>query len=234
MNRIARVGNTVRRPAGFWTPAVHCLLNHLERTGFPGSPRVVGADAEYETLTFVDGDAPVVSPDSGILASVGALVRRYHDAARTFVPPEWARWQQTSVPTVGSLVCHNDLYLGNIVFDGREAVGIIDFDFAHPAHPLWDLAMAAWHWVPLSFEKMGELVPESDWSARLRLFVDSYGVAPEQRLTVFSIATELTRRMRDKRTREGVSTERFDESLAALDRQFDAIVDALSSPRPRC
>jgi hypothetical protein len=26
---VVRVGDTVRRPAGVWTPAVHALLNHL-------------------------------------------------------------------------------------------------------------------------------------------------------------------------------------------------------------
>lgn len=227
MDRIARVGNTVLRPAGYWTPAVHALLNHLARSGFAGSPRVLGADSEYETLSFVAGEATVVSADDGVLASVGALIGRYHEAARTFVPPAWARWQPTSIPTVGSLVCHNDLCLGNVVFDGRQAVGIIDFDFAHPADPLWDIAMAAWHWVPLAFDRLSESVPESQWPARLRLFVDSCGVDPARRVDVLSIAQDLTRRMRASRVRDGQPTARFDESLAALGRQFDAMVNAL-------
>lgn len=227
MDRVLRVGNTVRRPAGFWTPAVHALLNHLERVGFVGSPRVLGADSEYETLTFVNGDATVVSADDAVLASVGALIRRYHDAVASFVPPEWARWQPTSVPTTGELVCHNDLYLANVVFDGPDAVGLIDFDFAHPADPLWDLAMACWHWIPLSFERMSELVPEAQWPGRLRLLLDSYGVEPRRRLDVLSIATELTQRMRANRARDGQPTKPFDESLAALRRQRNAMVDAL-------
>lgn len=226
--RIVRLGNTVRRPVGYWTPAVHALLNHLERVGFTGSPRVVGVDSEYETLTFVDGDASVVSADEEILSSVGQLIRRYHDAAATFVPPNGARWQPTSIPTTGGLVCHNDLYLGNFVFDGRAATGIIDFDFAHPADPLWDLAMAAWHWVPLAFEAMSEFVPESQWPARLRLFVDSYGVPSPRRPEVLSITTELTRRMRANRARAGEPTKKYDESLAALDRRRIALLDALS------
>ena len=36
---VVRIGDTVRRPAGPWTPAVHALLGHLHATGFPGAPR---------------------------------------------------------------------------------------------------------------------------------------------------------------------------------------------------
>ncbi len=35
---LARVGGTVRRSIGLWTPAVHALLRHLERAGFDGAP----------------------------------------------------------------------------------------------------------------------------------------------------------------------------------------------------
>ena len=35
-----RHGDTILRPAGPWTPAVHALLRHLEEVGFPASPRV--------------------------------------------------------------------------------------------------------------------------------------------------------------------------------------------------
>ena len=34
-----RVGDTVRRSAGPWTPAVHALLAHLADKGFTGAPR---------------------------------------------------------------------------------------------------------------------------------------------------------------------------------------------------
>ena len=38
---VVRVGDTVRRNAGPWTPAVHSLLHHLERVGFTGAPRAL-------------------------------------------------------------------------------------------------------------------------------------------------------------------------------------------------
>ena len=51
---VVRVGDTVRRPAGPWTPAVHALLNHLHAVGFPGAPRAHGLDDQgREVLDFV-------------------------------------------------------------------------------------------------------------------------------------------------------------------------------------
>ena len=44
MTTVVRVGDTVRRPVGRWTPAVHSLLRHLEAVGFEGAPRVLGFD----------------------------------------------------------------------------------------------------------------------------------------------------------------------------------------------
>lgn len=59
---VVRIGDTVRRPVGPWTPAVHDLLNHLAAVGFPGSPRVLGIDdADREILEFVPGEAGCLS-----------------------------------------------------------------------------------------------------------------------------------------------------------------------------
>src|SRR5262245_21115570 len=81
---IARVGETVLRPAGPWTPAVHALLRHLERRGFAGAPRVLGLEevggTRYERLTFVDGAAEVVPEDDGLVL-IARLIRHFHAAA---------------------------------------------------------------------------------------------------------------------------------------------------------
>jgi hypothetical protein len=53
---VVRVDNTVRRPAGPWTPAVHALLAHLHDAGFDGAPRPLGIDEQgREVLDFVPG-----------------------------------------------------------------------------------------------------------------------------------------------------------------------------------
>jgi hypothetical protein len=53
---IVRVGDTVRKPAGYWTPAVEALLSHLWRRGFTGAPRPLGRDVEgRQVLEYVPG-----------------------------------------------------------------------------------------------------------------------------------------------------------------------------------
>jgi hypothetical protein len=65
-----RVGSTVHRATGPWTPAVHALLRHLERVGFE-APRVIGIDEEgREVLTFVAGRASIrTRPEFGTTPS---------------------------------------------------------------------------------------------------------------------------------------------------------------------
>src|ERR1700742_5067540 len=94
-----RVGDTVRRPAGPWTPAVHALLAHLHAAGFGGAPRPLGIDEQgREVLTFISG--PVVWPGrfslldrDGALGRVACLIRDFHDAVAGFTPPPDAHWQ---------------------------------------------------------------------------------------------------------------------------------------------
>ncbi len=87
---VVRIGETVRRPAGPWTPAVHALLGHLHAAGFHGAPRPLGLDEHgREVLTFIPG--PVAWPDNfhllgpdGRLHRVARLIRDFHDAVTGF------------------------------------------------------------------------------------------------------------------------------------------------------
>lgn len=228
--RIVHDGRTVRRPIGYWTPAVHALLDHLQSVGFEHAPRVIGVTGAVEILSFVEGHALAKGDelwiDDEVITSVGTLLRRYHDAARSFTPLPGARWQPTSIPTTGTLVCHNDLYLGNVVFRDRQAVGIIDFDFAHPADPLWDLAMAAWHWLSLLVAPGHDLVGELP--RRLRLLVTAYGTDPRRRQDILAIIINLGHRMRANHADDTEQTDRFDRTLHVLDRDGPALRNALT------
>ena len=57
LNAAVRVGDTVRRTTGPWTPAVHALLRFLEERDFP-APRARGIDEQgREVLEYIEGEA---------------------------------------------------------------------------------------------------------------------------------------------------------------------------------
>ena len=123
-------------------------------------------------------------------------------------------------------MCHNDLYRGNVVFRDGRAVGLIDFDFAHPADPLWDLAVAAWHWVPLT-EGWRSDVPTHRWPDRLRIFVDAYGLAPDQRHEIIECLAAFLHNARARAVLAGRDTQQVDQDIEVLDQHLDRLVAAL-------
>jgi hypothetical protein len=160
-------GRAHRRPAGPWSPFVHSLLRELpEGIG----PRPVALDGAWETVTWVEGEAGMrpLSDDvrsDEALASVGGLLRRFHDAAPG--------------------VCHNDVGPWNVVFDGRRAVALIDWDMAGPGAGLGDLALAAWHFAPLydDAECLRIGWPSApDRLGRVGLLCEAYGVRLDARV----------------------------------------------------
>ena len=91
---VVRVGDTVRKPAGFWTPAVEALLSHLWRVGFTGAPRPLGRDGEgRHVLEYVPGPMAMDQPwlDEAGLHRVGRLIRELHDASAGFFASDTAR-----------------------------------------------------------------------------------------------------------------------------------------------
>ena len=113
---VVRAGDTVRRPAGPHTPAVHALLSHLHAVGFAGAPRPLGIDDRgREVLAFVPGTVPwpdrfdLLAPRDR-LARVARLIREFHDAVTGFTPPARALWQ-VLIPAEGDcdIIAHHDL-----------------------------------------------------------------------------------------------------------------------------
>lgn len=184
-----RIGDTVRRAAGASSDAVRALLLHLEAVGFDGAPRHLGTDAAgRDVLAFIEGEVPLppypswAMTDAG-LAGLGALVRRFHEATTSFVPPADAAWATDwADPTGGSMpgatVCHNDLYPENVVFRDGLPVALIDFAMAAPGRPLWDLAIAAETWCPLGDPARRDQHPiDLDGVHRLGVLARGYGLA---------------------------------------------------------
>ena len=91
-----------------------------------------------------------------------------------WVPHELAR------PAEPDIIGHHDLAPWNIVFEGNEVVGIIDWDAAGPSTRVWDLAYAAYQFVP--FHPAEDLAAWGwadgvDRRRRLDILLDEYGLS---------------------------------------------------------
>lgn len=167
---VLRVGDTVRRPVGPWTPAVHALLAYLAPR-LPLVPRVLGFDdLGREVLGFLPGQVVDIDADRLSEAQIVSLVswtRLFHAAVADFSHP--GPWRYFPVPQP-TLVGHNDIAPYNACFDGDRLVGVFDWDLAGPTTPLQELAFIAWNCVPL-WRDTGA----ADAAARLVLIAETYG-----------------------------------------------------------
>jgi len=187
-----RVGDTVRRARTPYSASIDSLLTHLHAADWDSCPKPLGYDTlDRQTLSFVEGDAAsgcplpnhVWSIDS--LRSFGRLLRSLHDATSAFVPAEGAVWQRFPGAPIGEVMCHNDLGPWNTVFRGLRPYALIDWDSAAPGTREWDLACAAWHWVPLWEDSRSVEHGFTDLNARparLRALCDAYGGQFDQTL----------------------------------------------------
>lgn len=149
VNEVVRVGETVRRSAGPWTPAVHELLTHLQSVGFKESPKPLGIDDRgREVLSFVPGDTIgwtdwpniLLQPDGAL--SLGSLLRKYHDAVSSFRANPELQWRNPLAPRSAEIIRHGDFSPFNTVWIQDRPVGITDWDFAQPGRastilPIW-------------------------------------------------------------------------------------------------
>lgn len=183
---IFRRGDLVHRTPQPWTPAIADVLLYLESVGFEGASRHRGYDDESrELLTFLPGeDGPIswgyLHSDEG-LASMARLLRSYHDAIREYQPPADAVWAHSvGAPGPGEIIVHGDFAPWNLVWVEQEAVGIFDWDFAHPADPMHDVYYAMDWTVPFRDDETCrdshhfQSIP--DRAHRVKVFLDAYGV----------------------------------------------------------
>lgn len=154
MNVVVRVGDTVRRPAGPWTAAVHDLLRHVRAAGYRGAPEPLGVDDEgREVLRYVEGRTAWPPPDGWSLVEsersirqVAKQVANYHAAVASF-PFADRVWNNVVDLAPKEIVCHHDLAPWNLVV-GDEFV-FIDWDLAAPGPLLSDLGYAARAFAPM-------------------------------------------------------------------------------------
>jgi hypothetical protein len=192
---VVRVGDHVLRPSNVHSRSIHAYLSALRGAGFGGASEPVGIDDDgRERLVFIDGDVPVKpypewAQSDAALASITALLRWMHDAARSFDPTALTWSDELADPEGGTIVCHNDVCLENVVFRDGRAVGLLDFDFAAPGRPVYDLAQFARMCVPIDDEVNAARFgwQPADLPARLRLVADSYGLDPDARMEMLDV-----------------------------------------------
>ena len=171
-----RIGQTVRRPTGPWTPAVHAVLSHLSSAELAAVPRVHGVDVRgREVLDYLPGE--VIDVDTALLSPVrlvnlGRWLRALDEAMTGFEHPGPWRFFGVVAPT---LITHNDVAPYNVAFDGDEVAGVFDWDLAGPSTPDADLGLTAWTSIPLF-----RPIPVNDAAERLGVFAAGYGTAAER------------------------------------------------------
>ena len=183
------------RPSNPHSASIHRFLASLRDAGFDGAPNPVGVDADgRERLEFIAGDVAIppypawVQTDEA-LASIATLMRRFHDASRSF-DPTGASWSdEMAGPQVGPIVCHNDVCLENVVFRDGVAIALLDFDFAAPGEAIYDLAAFARMCVPVDDDVNAARLgwQPADRPARLRLVADAYRLDGAGRAQLFDV-----------------------------------------------
>jgi hypothetical protein len=199
--QIVRIGGTVRRPTGPWTPGVHALLSHLENAGFSGAPRVHGLDQQgREVLDYIEGQVVhpshryLTEPDEA-LAEVAVTIRRFHDAVSGFGAGERFAWSDRGGDPSGAteILCHNDLAPWNLIRATGDRWVFIDWDLAAPGRRSWDLSFALLSLVPLM---PNDLPDDRRVAGRLAVFAGAYG-ADEVPPDVLTVAVERCEREAD-------------------------------------
>lgn len=192
---VTRIGGHVRRPSNPYSSTIHRLLLWLRTAGFDGASVPIGIDDDgRERLEFIEGDVPVPpypawAQTDAALESVAVLLRRFHDASSSFDASGLGWSGELADPEGGSIICHNDVCLENIVFRDGVAVGLLDFDFAAPGRPMHDLAQFARMCVPVDDDASAARLGWGavDRPARLRLVAEAYGADPADRVELVAI-----------------------------------------------
>ena len=178
---VVRVGDTVRRVAGPWTPNVAALMTGLRAQDVAGVPEHRGLDEQgREVVEFVEGEVPIYPmPDwlwsDAVLTDVGRVLRIIHDASSQLDLPR-SGWRREAVEPV-EVICHGDVAPYNCVYVDRRLVALIDWDYAQPGPRLRDLGEAAYRFVSLTppgHPDGLELSPREQWR-RVDVLCEAYG-----------------------------------------------------------
>lgn len=200
---VVRIGDQVARPTYPQTATVNDFLEHLHRCGINHVPEPLGFDAEGRTrVSFIHGTAPTPpyppwALSDELLVDVAEHQQALHQAARSYRSPDNAVWAvsagdyfpREAVASNELVVCHNDLGMTNVIVspDDHRVSGLIDFDYCRPVDRLFDIAVAARHWVPFGDLDLAT-APDIDRVHRFRLFCDVHELSAAERRRTIDLA----------------------------------------------
>lgn len=179
---IYRDGEVVYRPLQSWSPTIHLILKHLERAKTAETPQFLGVNKDQEILSFVAGNTynyPLVGAiaTNEALVSAGKLLRKVHDSTVSLLEQldvNAHRWMLEPREPF-EVICHGDFTPYNVALLENQVVGVFDFDTAHPAPRVWDLAYSVYCWSPFKTDSNDNLGTILEQVTRAQLFCDSYG-----------------------------------------------------------
>jgi hypothetical protein len=179
-----RIGETVRKPSGPWTPTVQAMLAHLRASGLGSVPQPLGTDGDgREMMSFLPGQVasrpwpPILKRLEGVRL-LAAWLRDFHESISTFRPEEPV-WRAGAIEIRdGEIALHGDFGPWNTVWDADKFVGVIDWDLAEPGPAIMDVAFLALQVVPLRDDghaARAGLAASVPRQARLHALCSAYG-----------------------------------------------------------
>ncbi|WP_020496505.1 aminoglycoside phosphotransferase family protein [Sciscionella marina] len=179
MGGAVRAGATVRKTRH--GERIPLLLARLRAAGFSRAPRFLGVDEhgrdvlEYLPGTVGNYPLPRQARTHTALVSAARMLRAYHDATVSLAAEVRDGWYFPPRSPV-EVICHGDFAPYNCVFARGRAIGIIDFDTAHPGPRSWDVAYALYRFAPLCHPDNGDgFGAPAEQARRARLFRAHYG-----------------------------------------------------------
>lgn len=183
MNKPTLKSNYIYKELNKSTPTIHHFLVHMKSKGLNWLPiSAIDLNMKKHVLSYIDGEVPHDMPswiwNEDILKEVALMMMHWHEASLNFYDNEPIWYMENN--EVHEVICHNDFAPYNCVFDNAHLVGVIDFDVCSPGSRIWDLAYAAYRFIPLlpvgSVEEFSEVSPFdiSEMKKRVNILLDSY------------------------------------------------------------
>ena len=193
---VHRLGNTVVRESGPWTPAVHAFLAACKKQLGSSVPQVHGTNEEgKEVLSYLPGEMlsqtepDVLWSEPNLIASA-KLLREIHDAGANLAGQDLSWRQEVRQPR--EVICHNDFAPYNLVVTDGVVSGAIDFDMASPGPRIWDFAYLAYRLAPFAEDARSYSERKhGSKSVRLNTLIAAYGIDFAVREVLVTMAERL-------------------------------------------